>query len=48
MPRSAPRGAGAAIAHIHVREPKTGQGSMELAYYREVVESIGGERGRCC
>jgi uncharacterized protein (DUF849 family) len=32
--------AGAAIAHIHVREPKTGQGSMELAYYREVVERI--------
>ena len=34
--------AGAAIAHIHVREPKTGQGSMELAYYREVVERIRG------
>ncbi|HUB95384.1 MAG TPA: 3-keto-5-aminohexanoate cleavage protein [Stellaceae bacterium] len=32
--------AGAAVAHIHVREPKTGQGSMELAYYREVVERI--------
>jgi 3-dehydrocarnitine:acetyl-CoA trimethylamine transferase len=32
--------AGATICHIHVREPKTGQGSMELAYYREVVERI--------
>jgi len=32
--------AGASIVHIHVREPKTGQGSMELAYYREVVERI--------
>lgn len=32
--------AGATIVHIHVREPKTGQGSMELAYYREVVERI--------
>jgi len=32
--------AGAAVVHIHVREPKTGQGSMELAYYREVVERI--------
>lgn len=36
--------AGAAIVHIHVREPKTGQGSMELAYYREVVERIRGSR----
>lgn len=34
--------AGASIVHIHVREPKTGQGSMELAYYREVVERIRG------
>ena len=32
--------AGAAIAHIHVRHPKTGAPSMELAYYREVVERI--------
>jgi uncharacterized protein (DUF849 family) len=32
--------AGAAIVHIHVREPKTGQGSMELGYYREVVERV--------
>ena len=32
--------AGAAIVHIHVREPKTGKGSMETAYYREVVKRI--------
>jgi uncharacterized protein (DUF849 family) len=32
--------AGAAIVHIHVREPDTGKPSMELAYYREVVERI--------
>lgn len=32
--------AGAAIVHIHVREPETGQGSREVAYYREVVERI--------
>jgi uncharacterized protein (DUF849 family) len=32
--------AGATIVHIHVREPKTGGGSMELAYYREVVERV--------
>jgi uncharacterized protein (DUF849 family) len=32
--------AGAAIAHIHVRDPKTGAPSMELAHYREVVERI--------
>lgn len=32
--------AGAAIVHIHVREPKTGQGSMELAHYREVLDRI--------
>ena len=30
--------AGAAIAHIHVRDPATGAPSMELALYREVVE----------
>lgn len=34
--------AGAAIVHIHVREPSTGKPSMELAYYREVVERIRG------
>jgi uncharacterized protein (DUF849 family) len=32
--------AGAAIAHIHVREPRTGKPSMELSYYQEVVERI--------
>jgi uncharacterized protein (DUF849 family) len=32
--------AGAAIVHIHVREPETGKPSMELAYYRQVVERI--------
>lgn len=32
--------AGAAIVHIHVRDPATGQGSMDLAHYREVVERI--------
>ncbi len=31
---------GAAIAHIHVRDPATGAPSMELALYREVVERI--------
>src|ERR1700746_337470 len=32
--------AGAAIVHIHVREPNTGKPSMELAYYKEVVERV--------
>lgn len=32
--------AGAAIAHIHVRNPETGKPSMELELYREVVERI--------
>jgi uncharacterized protein (DUF849 family) len=32
--------AGAAIAHIHVRDPATGAPSMELELYREVVERI--------
>lgn len=32
--------AGAAIAHIHVRDPKTGAPSMEVDLYREVVERI--------
>ena len=30
--------AGAAIAHIHVRDPGTGKPSMDLAYYRDVME----------
>lgn len=34
--------AGAAIAHIHVRNPETGKPSGELALYREVVERIRG------
>jgi uncharacterized protein (DUF849 family) len=32
--------AGAAIIHIHVRDPKTGAPSMALEYYREVVDRI--------
>lgn len=32
--------AGAAIAHIHVRDPKTGAPSHDLALYREVVERV--------
>ena len=31
---------GAAVAHIHVRDPQTGKPSMELEYYRQVVERI--------
>jgi uncharacterized protein (DUF849 family) len=32
--------AGAAIVHIHVRDPKTGRPSMDVALYREVVERV--------
>src|SRR5580693_4570078 len=32
--------AGAAIVHIHVRDPKTTKPSMDGALYREVVERI--------
>ena len=32
--------AGAAIAHIHVRDPETGLASMRLELYREVVDRI--------
>ena len=32
--------AGAAIAHIHVRDPETGKPSRDLALYREVVRLI--------
>lgn len=32
--------AGAAIVHIHVRDPETGKPSMELAYYKEVMDRI--------
>ena len=33
-------GAGAAIAHIHVRDPGTGRASRALPLYREVVERV--------
>lgn len=32
--------AGAAIAHIHVRDPETGAPSRDVALYREVVERV--------
>ncbi|MDP4025962.1 3-keto-5-aminohexanoate cleavage protein [Methylobacterium sp. NEAU 140] len=32
--------AGAAVVHIHVRDPETGAPSMELAHYRAVVERV--------
>jgi uncharacterized protein (DUF849 family) len=32
--------AGAAIAHIHVRDPETGKGSRDTRLYREVVERV--------
>jgi uncharacterized protein (DUF849 family) len=32
--------AGAAVVHIHVREPSTGKGSRNPGYYREVVERV--------
>jgi uncharacterized protein (DUF849 family) len=32
--------AGAAVAHIHVRDPATGNGARDVALYREVVERI--------
>lgn len=32
--------AGAAVVHIHVRDPQTGRPSMEIEYYRDVVERI--------
>jgi uncharacterized protein (DUF849 family) len=32
--------AGAAVVHLHVRDPGTGQGSRELALYRRAVERI--------
>ena len=34
--------AGAAIAHIHVRDPETGKGARDPKLYREVVERIRG------
>jgi uncharacterized protein (DUF849 family) len=38
------RNAGATIAHIHVRDPKTGKASQSVDYYREVVERVRGAR----
>lgn len=35
---------GASVVHIHVRDPKTGNKSMELRYYRETVELL---RSKC-
>lgn len=32
--------AGAAIVHIHVRDPQTGKGSRDPALFREVVETV--------
>jgi uncharacterized protein (DUF849 family) len=32
--------AGAAICHIHVREPDTGRPSMKIEYYREVMQRL--------
>ena len=32
--------AGAAVVHIHVRDPATGRGSRDVALYREVVERM--------
>jgi uncharacterized protein (DUF849 family) len=32
--------AGAAIAHIHVRDPKTGKGARDVALFREVVDLV--------
>lgn len=32
--------AGAAILHLHVRDPETAKGAMDLALYRELVERI--------
>jgi uncharacterized protein (DUF849 family) len=32
--------AGAAVVHIHVRDPSSGKPSMELTYYTDVVERI--------
>src|SRR5258706_13397694 len=36
----AARDAGAAIVHIHVRDPKTGKASRDSSLYREVVRRI--------
>jgi 3-keto-5-aminohexanoate cleavage enzyme len=36
--------AGASIAHVHVRDPQTGEASFELEYFREVRDRV---RSRC-
>lgn len=38
----AAQAAGAAVVHIHVRDPDTGEPSMDLALYEEVVDRIRG------
>ena len=38
--------AGAAIVHIHVRDPETGVYSMETKHYREVVKTHPRKRRR--
>ena len=37
--------AGAAIVHIHVRDPETGQGSRNLDYFRHVVDRVRAHSG---
>lgn len=32
--------AGAAVAHVHVRDPETGKAARKVEYYREVVERV--------
>ncbi len=39
------RAAGAAVVHVHVREPETGQPSGDPTLYREVVERVRGDAG---
>ncbi len=35
--------AGAAVLHVHVRDPKTGRGSQDVGLFREVVDGLQGE-----
>lgn len=35
--------AGAAVVHLHVRDPETGRGSMDFALYQELVDRIRNE-----
>jgi len=32
--------AGAAVAHIHVRDPETGTGSRDVELFQQVVEAV--------